>query len=285
MNKFTQFRKPKRFVEQKIHQYSPRGLLLYLLPLGLIPATIIALGKGNLWSIIINVSAFSAYILAAWSLRKGLQLEREFLKSKVVSYETSSLKLLAAILTAITTGALACLGAQQTLVISLIYAGGAFFGMYLCYGFDPRQQRKITGVGGYSAEEIMHVLQEASKKIRSIELANDKISNAELNQRIETICAIADSILQDIETDPRDLRRARKFLNTYLDGAKQVTEGYANTHKHTQTDELEQNFRNVLETIETVFQQQQQKLQEDDLFDLDVQIEVLSTQLKREGIV
>ena len=41
----------------------------------------------------------------------------------------------------------------------------------------------------------------------------------------------------------------------------------------------------VLETIESVFQEQHQKLLEEDVFDLDVKIEVLNTQLKREGIL
>jgi 5-bromo-4-chloroindolyl phosphate hydrolysis protein len=285
MNEFAKFRKPKRVLDEKLHQYSPRGLLLYLLPVSLIPATIIALSKGHFFAIIVNASAFAAYMLAAWCLRKGLRLEREFLKSKVASTIKTSLKLLAAVIVAVTTGIVAWLGAQQGLFVSILYAGGAFLGMYLSYGFDPRLENTVEGADGYSSDEIMQTLEEASKKIRSIESANNKISNAELNQRIDRICDIADTILKDIETDPRDLRRARKFLNTYLDGAKQVTEGYASKHKNTQAGELEQNFRNVLETIEAVFNEQHQKLQEDDVFDLDVQIEVLSTQLKREGIV
>lgn len=285
MNEFTQFKKPKRFITNKLQQYSPRGLLLYILPLCLIPATIIALGKGHFLAIIINATGFAAYILAAWSLRKGLRLEHDFLQSKIASTPKTSLKLIAAVITAITTGLIAWLGAQQNLLVALMYAGGAFLGMYLSYGFDPRQKKKIAGADGYSGKEIEQVLQEASLKIRSIELANNKISNLELNQRIDRICEIADTILQDIESDPRDLRRARKFLNVYLDGAKQVTEGYARTHLNTQANELEQKFRSVLETIESVFQEQHQKLQEDDVFDLDVQIEVLSTQLKREGII
>lgn len=285
MNEFAKFRKPKRLIKDKLHRYSPRGLLLYVLPLALIPATVIALGKGHLLSIIVNASGFSAYLFAAWCLRKGLRLEREFLQSKVASTTKSSLKFFAAVLTAVTSGAVAWLGAQQGLIISFLYAGGAFLGMFLSYGFDPRHEKKIAGADGYSGKEIMQVLQESSDKIRSIELANNKINNAELNRRIDSICDIADAILQDIQADPRDLRRARKFLNIYLDGAKQVTEGYARTHTNTQTGELEQNFRSVLETIETIFQEQHQKLQEDDVFDLDVQIEVLSTQLKREGII
>ncbi len=146
-------------------------------------------------------------------------------------------------------------------------------------------EKKIADAQGYSGDEILRMLEESSQVIRSIEQANKKIRNAELNRRIENICSIADRILAEIESDPRDIRRARKFLNVYLDGAKQVTEGYAQTHQQTQVGLLEQNFRNVLETIESVFQEQHQKLLEDDVFDLDVKIEVLTTQLKREGIL
>ncbi len=285
MNEFSKFKKPKRFVANKLHQYSPRGLLLYILPLSLIPATIIALAKGHFFGILINASGFAAYMLGAWCLRDGLRLEREYLSSPIASIPKTSLKLTAAIIISITTLIIAWLGAQQSLFVAILFGAGAFLGMFLSYGFDPMREKKLAGADGYSGEEVLQVLEESSKKIRSIEQANDKINNAELNQRIDRICETADNILKEIESDPRDLRRARKFLNTYLDGAKQVTEGYARTHQKTQSGQLEQNFRNVLETIETVFQEQQQKLLEDDVFDLDVQIEVLSTQLKREGIV
>ena len=96
---------------------------------------------------------------------------------------------------------------------------------------------------------------------------------------------LAGDILKLLEEDPRDLRRARKFLNVYLDGAQKVTEGYAKTHARVAAPDLDDNFRRVLVTIEEVFQEQQQKLLETDITDLDVQIEVLATQLKREGVI
>jgi len=280
MKPLSDYKKPKRFIVNKLQRYSPRGLLLYFLPIALIPATIIALGKGNLLGIIVNASGFALYVFAAWCLRKGLQAE-----SPITRTPKLPLKMLAAIITALATGMIAWLGAQQTLPVALMFAGGAFLGMYLSYGFDLRQKKMIADAQGYSGDEILRMLEESSLIIRSIEQANDKIRNTELNQRIENICAIADRILAEIESDPRDIRRARKFLNVYLDGAKQVTEGYARTHQQTQSGQLEQNFRNVLETIESVFQEQHQKLLEEDVFDLDVKIEVLTTQLKREGIL
>ncbi|MGZ8237026.1 MAG: 5-bromo-4-chloroindolyl phosphate hydrolysis family protein [Methylobacter sp.] len=281
----NQFRKTKRFVSDAFQRYSPRGLLLYFLPMALIPATFIALAKGHLPGILVNAAGFALYMLAALCLRKGLQAEHIYAKSHIARPPQKPLKTIAAVITALTTGMVAWVGAGHSLSVALMFAGGAFLGMFLSYGFDPRAEKKIAAAHGYSGDEILQALEDSSRIIRRIEQANDRIRNTELNQRIERICEIADSILAEIEADPRDFRRARKFLNVYLDGARQVTEGYAKTHQQTQSGELEQNFRNVLETIESVFQEQHQKLLEEDVFDLDVKIEVLTTQLKREGIL
>ena len=64
-----------------------------------------------------------------------------------------------------------------------------------------------------------------------------------------------------------------------------MTEGYvksSNNHIGT-TEALETDFSNVLNSIETTFEEQHTKLLSNDNFDLDVQIEVLEQQLKREG--
>lgn len=283
-------RKPKRFTENSLQKYSPRGLLLYFLPIALVPATIIALAKGNLAAIVVNASAYASYLFAAWCLRKGLQAEARRTQRPTASPTKYPLKMLAAAVTALTTGMIAWLGASQSLSVAVAYAGGSFLGMILSYGLDPKVANKPQGAHGYSGEEISNALAESHAMIRRIELAGRRIRNHEFNSRIERICTIADNILAEIEDDPRDFRKARKFLNVYLDGAMQVTEGYAKTHSQIQPDQwqpnqLEQNFRNVLETIETSFLEQQQKLLEDDIFDLDVKIEVLSAQLKREGIL
>jgi 5-bromo-4-chloroindolyl phosphate hydrolysis protein len=279
------FDKTRRAVEDALQRYSPRGLLLYFLPIALIPATFIALGEGHVLKVLVNAAGFALYMLAAVCLRRGVQAEYVYHKSRIAGPPNPPLKTIAAAIAALATGMVAWLGVGHSLPAGMLFASGAFLGMYLRYGFDPRaEKRKITAAYGYSGDEIRQALEDSSRVIRGIEQANGRIRNAELNRRIERICDIADDILADIAADPRNFRRARKFLNVYLDGARQVTEGYAETHRQTTSEELEQNFRNVLETIESTFQEQHQKLLEEDAFDLDVKIEVLNTQLKREGI-
>jgi len=180
---------------------------------------------------------------------------------------------------------LAIFGARQSLPLAILYAGGAFLGMSLSYGFDKRQGSIIAAAAGYSGDEIRKTLADAFEIIKSIEQANRDIPHAELNQRITGICGIAESVIADLEADPRGIRRARKFLNVYLENVQQVIQGYAKTHRQTTSAELEQNFRQALDAIESAFLEQQQKLLEEDVFDLDVKIEVLTQQLKREGIM
>ena len=185
---------------------------------------------------------------------------------------------------AITTVWVALLGAGNSFFTSIAFGLGAFAGMSFLYGFDPRQEKMVAGTHGYSAEEISQTIDEAEAQIIDIELANKKIHNRDFNRRIRVICEHGREILGMLEEDPGDIRRARKFLNIYLDGASKVTHGYADMQKKQQFEQFTENFDNVLKTIESVFIEQKQKLLEDDILDLDVQIEVLTAQLKEEGV-
>ena len=128
------------------------------------------------------------------------------------------------------------------------------------------------------------MLNEAQEKIEKISQVIGQVDNLELKSRLHRITLLAQQVIASLEQDPKDLHKARKFLYVYLDGAQKVSEGYAKTHEQANSKELEDKFRNVLITIEDVFLQQQKRLLENDILDLDVNIEVLNQQMKHEGI-
>ena len=105
-----------------------------------------------------------------------------------------------------------------------------------------------------------------------------------MSQRLDKITALARDVLGILYEQPNKIRKARRFLNTYLTGAESVVERYASTHNDTDNKNLEENFREVLENIEVVFTEQYEKLMSSEAFDLDVDIEVLNTLLKKQGI-
>ena len=287
MKNTQQLRKPKAYVKKqgKGVLYSGRGFLLYIFPLPLIPALILSFAYGDFMRIVVNVVGCIAFLIAGNILRKGIAIEKQYQNKKITEPPKWPLKTLAAVIVALTTTWIAFLGAGHSVLGSLAFGIGAMAGMSLFYGLDPRREKMVAGSHGYSAEEISQTIDEAESRISGIEVANKQIHNRSFNQRIRTICEHAQDILGMIEEDPGDIRRARKFLNVYLDGALKVTEGYADMQRKHQSEQLTDNFDNVLKTIESVFIEQKQKLLEDDILDLDVKIEVLAAQLKHEGVI
>lgn len=262
-----------------------KGLMLFVLPLPVLFAAIGALGRGNLSNLFDNAVCYGLFLWGALLLRRGLRTEADYTRRQVAKAPWP-LKTLGSAVIALATALTAWSSAQYSLPIAVVFGGLALLGCYLSYGFDPRGAKRFTDRDGVdTTDRVIEALTQAEDSIAAIERATRDIRNAEFNSRLRRIVAQARQILAMLEEDPRDLRRARKFLNVYLDGAKQVTEGYAKTHGRVTAPELEDNFRRVLTTIEEVFTEQQQKLLETDVTDLDVQIEVLSTQLKREGVI
>ncbi len=262
-----------------------RGFLLYLLPMPMLFLALWRMLGGNSSSALGFAVCFALCMLAATMVRNGLAIEQEAKRRKIVRRSsTVPYKMIGAGIVGIAIFVGALLGAKITLFSSLLLGVAAGVGAVLTYGTDPSRNAPDMPAVGVTSEEVIEILDEADQKILAIEAARDRIHNVEMKDRLKNIVKGVREITDIVEDDPRDLRRARKFLRTYLDGAQRVTEGYADTHKYGDNGELEDNFRNVLQTIETVIEEQKGKLLENNLTELDVQIEVLQMQLEKEGV-
>ncbi|MEE9321141.1 MAG: 5-bromo-4-chloroindolyl phosphate hydrolysis family protein [Granulosicoccus sp.] len=264
-----------------------RGLLLYILPLPLLPAIFSALGDGHTTMALARAAGFGLAMLAATLIRKGIRLDNEAARRRLRRRaSTVQYRLLGALALAAGMFLVSWIGLPHLhgLFDSLLFAAAVLVGCYLYYDFDPARKDPSIAAVGITTEELVDLLDEAEERIEGIESASRDIHNVEFRDRLRRIVKEARVILDTIEKDPVDARRARKFLKVYLDGAQQVTEGYARSHRDDNSHALEDNFRRVLTTIETVISEQQQKLLENNLSDLDVKIEVLQLQLEKEGV-
>lgn len=270
---------------QQIAARKPRrALLLWILPLPLIAASLIALASGQFSAFINNAGAYGLFLAAAMLARVGFQREVDSKQQRFQTAISFPFKALGALTTGLATAFTAWAGAGHDPLTATAFGIGATTAFVLLYGLDPRRQASVITSADGNAERISAALQQAEQQILAIDRDRSRISQPELNQRLDRITERARDILTEIARDPKDFRRARKFLNTYLDGAQRVVAGYARAHENDQHHELESNFRRVLVTIEQVFDQQYQKLLQNDLQDLDIQMEVLATQLKTEGL-
>ena len=255
------------------------ALLLFLLPLPVAVAAAVSLAQGQLVPLLGNAVGYGLFLGGALLVRRGL-LTTGRLTGERLPFKTPW-KTVGSALISLATGVTAWLGVGHHPAIAAAFALVALLGCYLTYGFDLRIRRAARDLG----EHARTTLVEADRSIAAIELASRNIRQTELSTRLRRIAELARDILNRLAEDPRDLRRARTFLNVHLDGVQRVVETYAKTHQRITAPELNERLRRALITVEDVFRAQQQRLLDSDLDDLDIQIDVLTQQLKREGIL
>lgn len=275
----------KRFERLMTQPRASRGGWAFLLSLPLLPAALRSLLNGDLERMLVHSCAFAAALMGVHLIREGTVAAEEYARRQVAMPPSLPRKLLGSATLGVVATVTATWSVGEHWLVGLAFGAAAALGSALLYGIDPRRVKGAPRPGaGYTPEEVQAALAEGERAVSAIERAKSSIANPELKRRLGRIADLAQRILQQIEADPRDLRRTRKFLTVYLDGAQRVAAGYARTHSDAHHGELEANFQRVLGTIENVFDEQHRKLLAHDVLDLDVQIEVLAKQLKHEGV-
>jgi 5-bromo-4-chloroindolyl phosphate hydrolysis protein len=257
---------------------------LFVLPLPLLVAFLVALIGGDVARLAAIAGALIAFFSAGVLTWRALVAEARYFLGQRLDPPAVPLKAVSAALTAAGTGLAATAGGHGVAAVAA-FAGLSAVG-YLCfYGRDVRPQRvKLPKVAGVDHEGVTAQLKQAYGRLKGIEVAARSIAVPEFVKRLERIIDIGKRILAEIERDPRDAARARRFLNLYLDSAERVTVEYARTHQQIRSRPLEGNFRQLLIDMEKTFEDQHRHLLENDMMSLDVEIEVLNARLKREGV-
>lgn len=270
-------RKPQ--VQDTQAETSPSVLPLFVLPLPAAAAALVALMSGALGMLLNNLMGYGLMLAGALLVR--LRLAERAATPAASSWRRLPVKTTGGLLLALGSGITAWLGAGHPPGIGLVFALLTLLGVTLTYGVDRPLRLRPPSLGARGTTS----LHEAGRSIDAIEQASREMRQPELSARLATIVTLARQILERVEDDPRDLWRARKFLAVYLQGVQRIVEGYVKTHGRVAAPALEQRFRQALGTVETAFREQYQVLLERDVEDLDVQIEVLTQQLAREGLL
>ncbi len=152
-------------------------------------------------------------------------------------------------------------------------------GFYLYYGFDPKKD-KLGKIDGISAELVLETLREAQNKLTHIKQSMEKITDKALIAKLTMATDKADTILETIQEDPKDIRVARKFLIVYIDGIAKVIHSYTQLEETDITLQTRERLYALLDDVEEKFTEELQRLKANNQFDLDVHIDVLKEQIK-----
>lgn len=138
--------------------------------------------------------------------------------------------------------------------------------------------------------EAPQVPQEAeegySGMLRSIRRSNDRIADPELSRKIDRLEEIAGKILKLVEEDPAKKNQAATFLNYYLPTTEKLLDSYADFEEAGVSGEnltqAKEKIRRTMDSIMAGFERQLDALYHADAMDVDSDIRVMETMLRRD---
>ena len=261
-----------------------RSWLIILFTLPLVFAGIVEMINGNAFGAMRDFGLFALFCFAATTLRSGLAAEAEYEAREFASAPGLPRKIIGSALL----GAgllLTCwtgwgIGLLQSIGFGVMGTAASLF----AFGLDPVKGKGYTTSTGVTPQMVVDAIAEAEEKIEGIERAGAQLKDRPLRDRVNRVTKRSRDILARIEQDPSDLRRSKKFLIVYLDGALEATQKYARTQNDLGGDkDVYIKFRSLLDDMERAFDHQHEKLLTNDRMDLDVEIDVLADRLKAES--
>lgn len=216
-------------------------------------------------------------LLGAELLREGRKAETAYMERASAARPAVPRKILAALVCALSCGALAAWAWGLGLIAGAGYgllAGGLHL---VAFGIDPLKNKGFAS----DARRAETALAAAEEMIAETLAASKRLGDDALELRVRALMQEARPVLREIERDPRELPRARRFLSVTLTGTRDATVKYARLGL---TDpELRAAYAGLLTQLEDSFARTRDRLVAEDRTDLEVEIEVLTERLRRDG--
>lgn len=126
-----------------------------------------------------------------------------------------------------------------------------------------------------------------SGMLRSIRRANDRIADPELSRKIDRLEEVAGRIFKTIENQPAKQQKAATFLSYYLPTTQKLLDSYADFEEAGVSGEnltrAKEQIRQTMDNVVAGFEHQLDELYRDTAMDIDSDIRVMETMLRRDG--
>jgi len=273
------------FTGQKARRVSTRARLMFLLPFPLFLSGIGEIFQGDVVGMGLELGGFALMMLSAWLLNEGLRAEEMFNARTIAKPPTIPRKLFASVAIGLGVAAASYAGGLETgLIGSIVMGAVASAAQIVAFGLDPLRGKGIEGENAFEAERVAKAVDKAEAYVADILKASKRIGDKPLEARIERLAAKARDLFRSVESDPRDLTRARKFMTVYLMGARDATAKFADIYSRSRDAEARTKYEALLGDLETSFTDQRKQLLLTNQSDLEIEIDVLRERLQREGV-
>ncbi|MEH7828484.1 5-bromo-4-chloroindolyl phosphate hydrolysis family protein [Gemmobacter denitrificans] len=217
----------------------------------------------------------------SWLTREGLQAQAAYDLRKVAKRPAFPRKIFGAVLTGagIALAGMASFGQPLTAALLGLLGSGLHL---MSFGLDPLRDKGAEGVDDFQADRVARAVDEAEAHLAAMRDAILRARDRSLEARVDRFAAAARALFRRVESDPRDLTAARKYLSVYLMGARDATIKFADLYGQTRDARARADYETLLTDLETTFADRSQALLSNDSAALDVEIQVLRDRLQFE---
>ncbi|MDF3607791.1 5-bromo-4-chloroindolyl phosphate hydrolysis family protein [Paracoccus sp. DMF-8] len=231
-----------------------------------------------------SLAGFGILASGMWMTREGLRAEAAYNARRVARRPAFPRKLFGGVLT----GLGLAVGSYEPGTAAM--AGAGIIGVvgsilqWLTFGTDPMRDKGMEGIDSFQQDRVARIVAEGEDYLRAMRDAILRTGDRRLEARVHLFSATARELFARVEEDPGDLAAARRYLGVYLMGARDATVKFADLYAQTRDERARADYEALLADLETNFAARTRQLIEGSRTNLDIEMQVLSERLAREGI-
>lgn len=259
-----------------------RASFLYLAPLPLIFSGF----AQNALGMALDFAAAAVIAGGVYTLIEGLKAEAAFEARKVARRPTIPRKILAAVICGVGVAMAAFHPEDGGFLEPIVFGAIAAVLHIVAFGIDPSKDKGMEGIDRMQSSRVAEKVEAGELLLKEMSDAAARAGVRGMEARVNRFATTARDMFRTVESDPRDLSAARRFLGVYLQGARDATVQFADLASRPGGPEPDAQaaYFALLDDLEESFEAKTRALMEGDRTRLDVEIEVLRDRLKREGV-
>lgn len=177
-------------------------------------------------------------------------------------------------------------GLEWNILVSALLAIGTFFGVY----FLSKPRVKLGNLDVEMLQnglELKELTDEADRDLKELNDYLRSIKSPEISKNGSALFELGTNIVTYLKRNPEKISKARRFLNYYLDTARDIVAKYAKFEganiQSQELDELHGKTSKALVILQEAFKKQYVKLVANDMMDIEADINLLENTLREEG--
>jgi hypothetical protein len=229
-----------------------------------------------------NLGTFGLLVLAAWLTREGVIAHDAYDARRVARRPAIPRKIFGSAATGLGLGLAGLVGGSgmSAAIFAVLGAGLHFF----AFGPDPLRDKGMEGVDQFQTDRVARAVEEAESHLAAMSDAIRRARDRRVEERLVEFQAHVRQLLRAVESDPRRLTAARRYMGVYLLGARDATAKFVDLYARNRDEGARRDYLALLDDLQQNFTLRTETLIDSDRQALDIEMDVLRERLEREGL-